>query len=60
MFEIFQRTVNVNDDRAGNVGHPRVAVTEVNVVVQKVIQQRPRDFICHVAVHAGLRRMSLH
>lgn len=38
LFQKFQQTGNVNDDRSGNGGRPFAAVTEVNAeVVEKVI-----------------------
>ncbi|GFT18030.1 hypothetical protein TNCV_4837721 [Trichonephila clavipes] len=41
LFETFQNTGNVNDDCAGNVSRPIVAVTVANVaVVEKVIQEK--------------------
>ncbi|GBM64838.1 hypothetical protein AVEN_197056-1 [Araneus ventricosus] len=61
LFEKFERTGNVNDDRIGNVGRPRCAVTESNAdAVQQVILQQPRTSIRRVASRAGLRRMTTH
>ncbi|GBM52951.1 hypothetical protein AVEN_111306-1 [Araneus ventricosus] len=57
LFEKFERTGNVNDDRIGNVGRPRSAVTESKAdVVQQVILQQPRTSVRRVASRTGLRR----
>ncbi|GBN89017.1 hypothetical protein AVEN_71165-1 [Araneus ventricosus] len=42
LFEMFERTGNVNDDRIGNVCPPRSAVTEWNSdYVHLVVRERP-------------------
>lgn len=61
LFQKFERTGSVNDDRIGNVGRPCLSVTESNAeAVQQVIQQRPRTSVRRVASCTGLRRMSTH
>lgn len=69
LFEKFQRTGNVQDERAGKVGRPRTATTEGNAqLVQQVIQQRPRVSVRRVAAAVQitptstyrLMRQSLH
>ncbi|GBN95091.1 hypothetical protein AVEN_109477-1 [Araneus ventricosus] len=57
----FERTGNVSDDRIGNVGRPRSAVTESNAdAIQQVILQHLRTSVRSVASRAGLRRMITH
>ncbi|GBN01084.1 hypothetical protein AVEN_94205-1 [Araneus ventricosus] len=57
----FERTGNVSDDRVGNVGRPRSAVTESNAdAIQQVILQQPRTSVRSVASRAALRRMITH
>ncbi|GBN12972.1 hypothetical protein AVEN_183797-1, partial [Araneus ventricosus] len=61
LFEKFERTGNVNDDRIVNVGRPCSAVTESNGdAVQQAILQQPRATVRRDASRAGLRRMSTH
>ncbi|GBN06408.1 hypothetical protein AVEN_139760-1 [Araneus ventricosus] len=61
LLEKFERTGNVNDDRIGNVGLPRSAVTESNAsAVQQVILQQPRTSVRRVTSRAGLRRMTTY
>ncbi|GBN83126.1 hypothetical protein AVEN_245765-1 [Araneus ventricosus] len=46
LFEMFERTGNVNDDRIGNVCPPRSAITESNSdYVHLVVRQRPRTSV---------------
>ncbi|GBM17736.1 hypothetical protein AVEN_56047-1 [Araneus ventricosus] len=55
LFEKFERTENVNDDRIENVGRPHSAVTESNAdAVLHVILQQPRTSLPRVASRAGL------
>ncbi|GBL87072.1 hypothetical protein AVEN_218768-1 [Araneus ventricosus] len=59
LFGKFERTENVNDDRIGNVGRPRSAVTESNADdAPQVILQQSRTSVHRVASRAGLRRMT--
>ncbi|XP_055928131.1 uncharacterized protein LOC129959338 [Argiope bruennichi] len=69
LFEKFQRTGNVKDDRAGKVGRKRTATTKDNAqLVQQVIQQRLRFSIRRVAAAVQIKststyrliRLSLH
>ncbi|GBM16147.1 hypothetical protein AVEN_163161-1 [Araneus ventricosus] len=58
---LFERTGKVNDDRIGNVGRPRSAVTESNAdAIQQVILQLLRTSVCRVASRAELQRMTTH
>ncbi|GBN62463.1 hypothetical protein AVEN_192811-1 [Araneus ventricosus] len=58
LFEKFERTGNANDNRIGNVGRPRSAVTESNADDIQDILQQPRTSVRRVASRAGLRRMT--
>ncbi|GBO27280.1 hypothetical protein AVEN_141539-1 [Araneus ventricosus] len=59
MFEKFERTGNVNDDRIGNIGRPRNAVTESNAdTVQQVIRLQPRTSVRSFAFYAGIRKIT--
>ncbi|GBN62572.1 hypothetical protein AVEN_256804-1 [Araneus ventricosus] len=61
LFEKFERTGNVNDDRIGNVGRPRSAFTESNdVAVQQVMRQQLRTSVRSFAFHAGLTPKNGH
>ncbi|GBO04801.1 hypothetical protein AVEN_203888-1 [Araneus ventricosus] len=61
LFEKFERTGNVNDDRIGNVCRPSSAFTESNDdAVQQVMRQQLRTSVRNFAFHAELRRMATH
>ncbi|GBM64164.1 hypothetical protein AVEN_66339-1 [Araneus ventricosus] len=61
LFEKFERTGNVNDDRIGNVSLPRSVFTESNDdAVQQVMRQQPRRSFHSFAFHAGLTPKNGH
>ncbi|GBL78265.1 hypothetical protein AVEN_105860-1 [Araneus ventricosus] len=56
-----ERTGNVSDDRIGNVGRARSAVTESNAdAIEQVILQQPRTSVRRVTSRAAIRRMTTH
>lgn len=61
LFEKFQRTRKVKDERAGKVGRPRTATTEgIAQLVQQAIQHRTRVSIRRVAAVVQIKLTSTY
>ena len=61
LFAKFQRTGNVNDEKAGNVGRPRSTTTAANAqLVESVIQKQPCVSVRRVAATVQIKPTSTY